>query len=88
MFVQDGEVFASSKDVAEMFEKQHKDVLRDIRNIEKSLKDDDNLCGRNFALTSIDEPMPNGGVRKTNAYNMTRDGLNTHYQRHADADYW
>ena len=38
----------TSLEVAELTGKQHKDVLKAIRNMEPAWK---NVCGRNFALT-------------------------------------
>lgn len=61
----------SSLVVADRFEKQHKDVLKAIRNLEIP----DEFCERNFAPTSIDVLQPNGGTRKEPAFNMTRDGF-------------
>lgn len=65
---------ASSLTIAEHFEKRHKDVLRSItqtcHNLPESFRE------RNFALTSIQTPMPSGGgVREDKAYLMTRDGF-------------
>jgi len=36
VFMKDGEVFASSRDVAEFFGKRHDHVIRDIRNLIES----------------------------------------------------
>lgn len=66
-----GEVVVSSRDVARVFEKEHKDVLKAIRNTECS----EEFCRRNFALTSKTVAMPNGGTRKDPEYLITRDGF-------------
>lgn len=67
----DGNIFTTSLIVAKVFEKNHKDVLKAIDNLECSSE----FRERNFALTSIDIPQPNGGIRKERAYNLTRDGF-------------
>ena len=43
----------TSLEIAELTGKQHKDVLKAIRNMEPAWKD---VCGRNFALTSRTQP--------------------------------
>lgn len=65
-------VTTSSRTVAEVFEKEHRDVLRSIDAIIEKRAD---LCARNFARTSVMVPMPNGGTREVRAYEMDRDGF-------------
>ena len=72
VFERDGEVFANSRDVAASFGKNHRDVIRAIDNIAEQKPE---LCLRNFALTSIEVPMPNGGTREDRCYDMDRDGF-------------
>lgn len=75
---EDGHAVTTSLVVAEYFSKRHRDVLRAIRQIEDDLAADASLagfCERNFALTSIDVPQPNGGRRSEPAYLLTRDGF-------------
>lgn len=61
----------TSLKVAEVFGKQHKDILKAIGNLECSEE-----FGRlNFAPTQIDFKMPTGGIRKDKAYTITKDGF-------------
>lgn len=61
----------TSKLIAEKFGKNHKDILRSIRELECSA----NFSQRNFTLTSEDIAQPKGGVRKEPIYFLTRDGF-------------
>jgi len=61
----------TSLKIAEIFEKSHKNVLRDIANLECS----DGFRRLNFELTQIDFLMPSGGVRKDPAYEITKNGF-------------
>lgn len=68
--IQDGGVFANSRDVAAKFGKQHKDVLRSIDQLiawEPSI-------ARNFALNAVEVEV-GFGTRKDRAFDMTRDGF-------------
>lgn len=69
----DGEVFASSQDVAAFFGKRHDHVLRDIDNlIAKEAK----LRLLNFGETVVERANPSGGAPiKSRAYEMDRDGF-------------
>lgn len=58
---------ANSLLVAEMFEKNHKEVLRDVTNLYCS----DEFRGRNFALSSYKSEQN----KKLPCYDMTRDGF-------------
>ncbi len=69
--VKDGKVVTTSLKIAEVFGKQHKDVLKAIRNLECP----EDFSQRNFALTSISVPQPNGGTREIPMYEITRDGF-------------
>ena len=61
--------YMTSLEIAELTGKQHKDVLKAIRNMEPSwLK----VCGRNFALTSRTIVQPNGGTREVPCYQLTK----------------
>ena len=51
----------TSIEIAEVTGKQHKNVMRAIRNMEPAWE---KICGRKFALTSRTISMPNGGTRK------------------------
>lgn len=55
----------SSLQIAEIFGKHHKDVMRAIRKMEPAWE---KICGRKFALTSQVVDMPNGGIRKESCY--------------------
>jgi len=71
VFEKDGQAIANSRDVAEFFGKQHKNVLRDIGNLECS----DDFRRLNFEPTSQTVGMPNGGERQERSIDMTRDGF-------------
>ncbi len=67
IFVQNDRVVVSSRDVARVFEKDHKDVLKSIKNLECP----EEFNQRNFAQISyVDEKN-----RKYPQYVMTRDGF-------------
>ena len=59
----------TSLEIAELTGKQHKDVLKAIRNMEPSWE---KVCGRNFALTSRTIVQPNGGTREVPCYSLTK----------------
>ena len=63
----------SSLDIAERFGKPHKDVLNVIRRIIADLAPD--FHERNFSPMSVDVKIGNGAVRKSPAYNLTRDAF-------------
>lgn len=71
MYTRNGTAYASSRDVAAFFGKQHKNVVRDIR----ALIEDAPSCALNFEPTSAKVAMPRGGFRDEPAYEMTRDGF-------------
>lgn len=56
--------------IARITGKQHKDVLKAIRNMEPAWE---KTCGRKFALTSRKVKMPNGGYRTENFYELKFD---------------
>ena len=69
VFVQNGEVFANSRDVAEYFGKRHDHLVRDIEKL---------IAERvpNFRQTVVYRENPSGGASiKSKAYNMDRDGF-------------
>jgi phage regulator Rha-like protein len=59
----------TSLEIAELTGKQHKDVLKAIRNMEPAWE---KTCGRNFALTSRTIIQPNGGTREVPCYVLTK----------------
>ena len=59
----------TSLEIAELTGKQHKDVLKAIRNMEPAWV---KICGRNFALTSRIIEQPNGGTREVPCYSLTK----------------
>ena len=59
----------TSLEIAELTGKQHKDVMRAIRNMEPAWE---KTCGRNFALTSRTIVQPNGGTREVPCYSLTK----------------
>lgn len=71
VFERDGRARASSRDVANMFDKRHADVLRSI----DGLVADAPGCQRSFAFTSEALEMPNGGFREGRVCHMDRDGF-------------
>jgi Rha family phage regulatory protein len=66
----DGEVFANSRDVAEFFEKNHRDVTRAITNL---LSQEPDLALRNF--TQGVYTLPETGAQEHRMFDMTRDGF-------------
>ena len=70
---QGGILVTTSRNVAEVFGKNHKDVLRDVRNVLSSLPDESNNWGmRNFALTPYTDPQ---NKQTYDEYLITKDGL-------------
>ena len=59
----------TSLEIAELTGKQHKDVMKAIRNMESSWE---KVCGRKFALTSRTIVQPNGGTREVPCYMLTK----------------
>ena len=59
----------TSLEIAELTGKQHKDVMKAIRNMEPAWV---KVCGRNFALTSRTIIQPNGGTREVPCYVLTK----------------
>lgn len=67
-----GNVTTTSLAIAEHFGKQHRDVLKAIRNLECS----EEYRLRNFAQTVVERENPSGGAPiKSPAYRITRDGF-------------
>lgn len=66
-----GKPTTTSLDVAKHFGKQHKDVLRAIRNLDCSTE----FHERNFAPTIQTVLGPKGAKREEPAFRMTRDGF-------------
>lgn len=65
-------VVTTSMAVAEAFGKSHKDILRSIGGLLAVLSADHK---RNFAPMVIDVQIGSGAVRKSTAYEITRDGF-------------
>ena len=75
VFIRGGAVFATSRDVAEFFEKRHDHVLRDIDNL---VAKEPRLAGEHmsfFGESFRDVETANGAVRQFRIYNMTQDGF-------------
>ena len=71
IFNREGRIITTSRDVADYFGKNHRDVLRTIDDLtEESVE-----CARNFAQTLESVPMPRGGSRQDRVYEMDRDGF-------------
>ena len=69
--VHDGQAVTTSLQVAEVFQKNHKEVLRTIRELDCSR----DLQERNFAPSSYVVDLPNGGRKKNPMYYIGRDGF-------------
>lgn len=74
VFLTEEKCFTTSLIVAEIFEKEQYQVMRDIRVLIQQLK---SIGGRtcNFVLTSRKVDMPNGGVKNEPYYEMDRDAF-------------
>ena len=70
VFTKNGEVFANSRDIAEVFGKEHKDVLRATDNLQCSSE----FRQRNFALTVVREKV-GATDRDMRSFDMTKDGF-------------
>ena len=68
----DGQITTTSQQVAQHFGKQHKLVLRAIRNLLKEIPEG---YGCNFAPIQIESDLGLGRSRKDPAYRITRDGF-------------
>lgn len=66
-----GKMFTTSLIVAEAFEKEHKDVLKAISNLECSKE----FHERNFAPMVYEAEIGSGAKREFPAYRLTRDGF-------------
>jgi len=71
LYERKGQSFCSSRQVAETFGKEHRNVLRDIQTLGCS----EEFSRLNFERTSETIAMPNGGVRSDPIYLMTKDGF-------------
>ncbi|WP_144712240.1 Rha family transcriptional regulator [Aeromonas veronii] len=68
--VRGDQVVTTSRTIAKVFGKVHRDVVRAIKNLEI----DDEYRLRNFAQSSYIQPTPQGGSRKLTEYHITKDG--------------
>ena len=68
---EDGKAFTTSMIVADVFEKEHKNVLRDIENLECS----SDFRQLNFELSFHTVETGKGTIREFPAYRLTRDGF-------------
>lgn len=67
LYERNGQAFCSSRQVAEEFDKQHDNVLRDIRNLD---------CSEQFRLLNFEESSyRNEQNKKQPEYLMTKDGF-------------
>ncbi len=69
--LQNGVPTTTSLKVAEIFGKQHRNVIQSIERLEIP----DEVSSLNFQPTSLSVPQPNGGTRQSPAYLITRDGF-------------
>lgn len=65
-------VTTNSRTVAEVFEKEHKNVLASIDDLVGKRGD---LLGLNFKPMQIEVPIHNGATREVRAFEMNRDGF-------------
>ncbi|EEC5522921.1 Rha family transcriptional regulator [Campylobacter jejuni] len=75
---QNNQIFCTSLDVAKVFDKEHKNILRDIENILNDLREIGDLqCKLNFELSFKVRKIQGfkGRERKYPYYNLTRDGF-------------
>ncbi|MCO5253614.1 MAG: Rha family transcriptional regulator [Bacteroidetes bacterium] len=73
VFIKEDKTYTSSRTVAEIFGKNHRDVLRAIDALKADLPKD--LRERNFAPTFFSVKMPNGARRKEREFLIGKDGL-------------
>jgi len=74
----DGQPMTTSLAVAEHFEKLHKNVVRDIRELENSLKSSESqhsFHALNFEPMEVEVKIGLGKTRKDPAFRMTKDGF-------------
>lgn len=69
----DDHAVTTSLKIAEIFGRNHKDVLRAIRDLSDAAPAD--FHGRNFAPMSREVTIGNGAVRTEQCYHITRDGF-------------
>ena len=69
--LENGQLVTSSLIIANHFKKEHKDVLRAIKNLDCT----STFHERNFALMFQDIEIANGAKRQSAYYNITRDGF-------------
>jgi len=70
--IENGKVITTSIEVARVFDRQHKNVLRDIENLLSDMPAEHRL---NFEPMSIAVEIGNGATRESPAYHLTRDGF-------------
>lgn len=70
VFRRDGKPMTNSKQVADLFGKQHKNVMRDIDRLIAT----NPSCALNFEPTSELTAMPRGGYRKSRVYAINQRG--------------
>lgn len=66
------QVLTTSLIVAKVFQKEHRHVLRDIREL---IESDEELRQSNFGLSFIIRELPNGGSKREPIYVMDKDGF-------------
>ncbi len=66
-----GKAITTSLIIAEVFEKRHNNVIRDI----VKLKVSDSFRASNFEIMFISRELPNGGHKKDKYYNISREGF-------------
>jgi Rha family phage regulatory protein len=69
--IQNNEVLTTSNQVAEIFGKQHKNIIQSIQKLDCS----DDFMSANFSAHAEKAKMPNGGTRETKSYQITKDGF-------------
>lgn len=71
VFASGEKIWVSSRDVADKFEKNHRDVMRSIKMLDCS----EDFRARSFALSSYSVETGNGTYKEYPEYLMTRDGF-------------
>ena len=71
--IQNNQITTTSKIIANVFEKNHSHVLRDIDNILPNLSND--FCKSNFGFTSEMTIMPRNATRQDRVCHLTKNGV-------------
>ena len=71
-----GKIFCTSLDIARVFEKEHRNIIRDIESLLLQMRDlGTSKQLLNFEQLFYEQKLGNGAMRKNKAYNLTRDAF-------------